>query len=129
MRGLTNVLLAIVVMGLGFWAYRENYRTQQALHQVRGLHDKIAGAHERLATLRAEWAYENRPDRLRELADMNFARLGLLPMVPESFGTVDAIPRVPLAAAPEAPPIIGAATGPITNPVATAAPLDKGEPQ
>ncbi|MBI1418587.1 MAG: cell division protein FtsL [Limimaricola sp.] len=128
MRGLTNVLLAIAVMGLGFWAYRENYRTQQVMHEVRDLHDKIANAHERLAMLRAEWAYENRPDRLRELADMNFARLGLLPMVPESFGTVDAVPRLPLAAAPETPPTNGAVTGPITNPVATAAPLGKGEP-
>ncbi|WP_165351918.1 cell division protein FtsL [Salipiger sp. IMCC34102] len=86
-RFLINLCIALAVMGLGTWAYQEHYRTQAVMKDVRGLQARIGDAHERLAILRAEWAYLNRPDRLRDLADLNFDRLGLLPMEPDSFGS------------------------------------------
>lgn len=89
MRGLMFVMSALAVIALAFWAYQENYRTQQAVKEVRSLHAQIGAAHARRAMLRAEWAYLNRPDRLRDLADLNFDRLGLLPFMPEAFGSVD----------------------------------------
>ncbi|SDE51148.1 cell division protein FtsL [Limimaricola pyoseonensis] len=88
MRGVIYVLVALGVVGLGFWAYQENYRTQQSLRDVRKLYSQIGAAHARLGMLNAEWAYLNRPDRLRDLADLNFDRLALLPMTPEAFGHV-----------------------------------------
>jgi len=91
MRGLFFVLAAFAVMALGFWAYQENYKTQAEIADVRGLHGEIGAAHERLGMLRAEWAYLNRPDRLADLADLNFDRLGLLPLMPDAFGRVDQI--------------------------------------
>ena len=91
MRGLFYVLAALAVIGLAFWAYQENYKTQSAIAEVRGLHGEIGAAHERLGMLRAEWAYLNRPDRLADLADLNFDRLGLLPLMPDAFGAVDQI--------------------------------------
>ena len=91
MRGLFYVLAALGVMGLAFWAYQENYKTQAAIAEVRDLHRDIGTAHERLGMLRAEWAYLNRPDRLADLADLNFDRLGLLPLMPDAFGRVDQI--------------------------------------
>ena len=91
MRGLMFVLTAFAVMGLAFWAYQENYKTQAAIADVRDLHRDIGAAHERLTVLNAEWAYLNRPDRLRELADLNFERLGLLPLRAEQFGRADQI--------------------------------------
>jgi len=99
MRGFLFVLSALGVMGLAFWAYHENYATQGALGQVRDLHAQIGDAHSRLRMLNAEWAYLNRPDRLRDLADLNFDRLGLLPMLPDAFGRVDqvAFPPAPLS--------------------------------
>lgn len=91
MRGFLFILAGLCVMGLAFWSYQENYKTRDAISEVRGLHSEIGAAHERLRMLQAEWAYLNRPDRLRDLADINFDRLGLLPLMPDSFGSVEQI--------------------------------------
>ena len=98
MRGLLYLLSALMVVGLGFWAYNENYATQESIREVRDLNRQIGEAHARLRMLNAEWAYLNRPDRLRDLADLNFDRLGLLPLMPDGFGRVDQViyPAMPL---------------------------------
>ena len=110
MRPLFLILSALAVMGLAFWAYRENYETQQAVRDVSNLQNEIADLREEL---RAEWAYLNRPDRLRELADINFDRLGLLPLAPRQFGRVDqvAFPPEPLAPINHAVDVVGALEG------------------
>lgn len=91
MRSIAYVLAALAVFGLAFWAYRENYATQRVLSETRQLQREIGAAQVRLSVLRAEWAYLNRPDRLRELANINFDRLGLLPLRPDQFGRVDEV--------------------------------------
>lgn len=91
MRALAYMLTFLGVIGLGFWAYSENYETQQALKDVARLNAEIADLREALSIQRAEWAYLNRPDRLRELSTINFDRLGLLPMQPEQFGSASQI--------------------------------------
>jgi hypothetical protein len=91
MRTILYILTVLGVVGLAFWAYRENYATQQSLAETEQLRKDIRASHARLAVLRAEWAYLNRPDRLRELADINFDNLGLLPIQPEQFGLVDQV--------------------------------------
>ncbi|WP_422074530.1 cell division protein FtsL [Tranquillimonas rosea] len=104
MRSFLYVLSALAVMGLAFWAYHENYKTQAALAEVERLQDDIAENRETLSILKAEWAYLNRPDRLRDLADLNFERLELMPLAPEQFGRVEEIaypaPPVPEALEP-----------------------------
>lgn len=110
MRPLLYVASALIVMALAFWAYRENYATQKALKEMAALQDEIAGLRESIATQRAEWAFLNRPDRLRELATLNFDRLGLLPMEPEQFGDGKSV-AFPVASAPL--DIAGAITGSI----------------
>ncbi|QBF31240.1 cell division protein FtsL [Thalassococcus sp. S3] len=91
MRPLLYILTALAVIGLAFWAYRENYATQQTLAETKRLQREIGQTQQRLTVLRAEWAYLNRPDRLRELANINFDRLGLLPLSAEQFGRVDEV--------------------------------------
>jgi hypothetical protein len=91
MRALVYLLTFASVIGLGFWAYTENYATQQALKDVSRLNAEIADLREALSIQRAEWAYLNRPDRLRELATINFDRLRLLPLEPEQFGVASQV--------------------------------------
>lgn len=91
MRSFFFVLTALLVMVLAVWAYRQNYETQARLRDVRDLRTEIADLRERASVLRAEWAYLNRPERLADLADLNFDRLGLLPLRPDHFGHIDQI--------------------------------------
>ncbi|MBC2837281.1 cell division protein FtsL [Paragemmobacter straminiformis] len=105
MRPVLYVLSFMLVMGLAFWAYRENYATQHQLKDMGKLQDEIASLREALTLQRAEWAYLNRPERLRDLATANFDRLGLLPLEAAQFG----------------------AAAEVTYPVASPAPGETGE--
>ncbi|MBN8632408.1 MAG: cell division protein FtsL [Rhodobacterales bacterium] len=100
MRPVLYVLSFLALIALGFWAYRENYATQAALKEVEGLQRQIVGLREALTVQRAEWAYLNRPDRLRELATANYDRLGLMPMEPSQFGAAAQV-AYPAAKLPE----------------------------
>ena len=96
MRSFLYIVTAMAVVGLAFWAYHENYKTQEALSETAKLHRDIGALRARVAVLNAEWAYLNRPDRLRDLADLNFERLQLLPLRSEQFGRVDQVAFPPL---------------------------------
>ncbi len=85
MRALLYAATVLMVMGLAFWAYRENYRTQAAIDDMNRVQNEIAGLREQLGVLRAEWAFLNRPERLRELVDLNFDRLRLVPVQADQF--------------------------------------------
>lgn len=91
MKSMIFGLIAVAVMGLAVWAYHQNYQTTAALNETEALQDEIAQLRVRVGVLRAEWAYLNRPDRLRDLADLNFDRLGLFPLGPEQFGQVNEV--------------------------------------
>lgn len=93
MKIFVYVAIFMMVIAQGFWAYTENYETQKSLNETKRLQTEIANSRARLGVLNAEWAYLNRPDRLRDLVDMNFDRLQLLPLRPEQFGQVAEVPR------------------------------------
>lgn len=103
MRALVYVCTILGLMGLAFWAYRENYATQRALRQLAALQSEIGDLREALAVQRAEWAYLNRPERLQDLAGLNFDRLQLLPMEPGQFQSVR---DVALPPPPEPAPLL-----------------------
>jgi hypothetical protein len=91
MRILIYAMTFLAVLALGFWAYRENYATQAASRDVTRLQSEIAALRDSIAIQRAEWAYLNRPDRLRELVNANFVQLGLEPMQPHQFGSIEEV--------------------------------------
>lgn len=91
MRSLLYLCTALAVIALAAWAYRENHLTQQAINERRALEREIVALTEALSVQRAEWAYLNRPDRLRELVDLNFERLRLVPITSAHFGEIGQI--------------------------------------
>lgn len=91
MRSLILMATFFGVMALVFWAYQENYKTQQEIAKVEVMQRDIGKSQARLNTLKAEWAYLNRPDRLRELAKINFEKLQLLPFSPDQYGRIDQV--------------------------------------
>jgi len=115
MRSFFYVISALAVIGLAFWSYQENYKTRASLKTVSNLQHEIGQARETMAVLRAEWAYLNRPERLRDLAELNYDRLGLLPLSPEQFGKIDQV-------AFPAPDL-----GPVNDPVNLSAELEQGQ--
>ena len=56
MRSLFYALTVAVVIAMAFWAYNENYKTQEAQARAEALQQEISDARERLRMLRAEWA-------------------------------------------------------------------------
>lgn len=99
MRALFYLLTAFGVIGLAIWAYDQNQQTQESMRDLRRLRAEIRSLTETLGVQRAEWAYLNRPQRLRELGELNFTRLGLLPLEGVRFGQIDEIPYPALLAA------------------------------
>jgi hypothetical protein len=77
---------AVLVVVCATWTYRVNYATQEALNRLADLRAEIAAEREALAVLHAEWAYLNRPDRLRALVTQHAEVLGLVDLTPEQFG-------------------------------------------
>ncbi len=106
MRLTMGIVMGLAVLLLAFWAYQENYRTRQALADARAIQAEIGRLQERRVVLRAEWAWLNRPERLRDLAELNYEKLGLGPMEPEHFGSLDQVaypPADPLPLQVDAP--------------------------
>ncbi|MFN4159869.1 MAG: cell division protein FtsL [Gemmobacter sp.] len=84
-RPLLYLTTIALLTALAFWAYRENYATQTALRRMAALDAEIRNLQQALSVQRAEWAYLNRPDRLRDLVGLNFERVPLLPLEPGQF--------------------------------------------
>ena len=91
MRSLLFIVTSLSLIGLAFWAYHENFLTQRMLTKTKGLQFEIVQSRARLRVLRAEWAYLNRPERLRDLAILNFDRLGLFSLSSDHFGRADQV--------------------------------------
>ena len=95
MRILLYLSASVLVVVCATWAYRVNYATQEALDRVADLRSQIADEREAISVLDAEWAYLNRPDRLKVLVAANAGTLGLAELTPAQFGDVAMVPFPP----------------------------------
>ena len=91
MRALIYAMAFVGLLGLGAWAYSENYDMRARESEVSDLQGQIGMLRDAISTQKAEWAYLNRPDRLRELVNLNFERLELMAMESAQLGTATAI--------------------------------------
>ena len=110
------------------WAYRVNYATQEAEDRLEALRVEIAREREAIAMLEAEWAFLNRPDRLRDLVEQHNDVLQLAPLSPEHFGEIDMIAFPP---EPEPEAVLETVAGddaPDAGPTAEPAPAQDPEP-
>jgi hypothetical protein len=95
MRILMYIMCSALVVAVAYWAYTENYTTQASSRRVDELHKQIADEKEAISIMNAEWAYLNRPERLADLADLNFQTLQLVPLAAQHFAELDTIPLPP----------------------------------
>lgn len=79
------VCIAVLAIGL----YLVKYTVQDVQRNVTSLKTQLANEKESLHLLNAEWAYLNRPDRLRQLADRH---LDLVPIDSRQIDKVSVLP-------------------------------------
>lgn len=101
MTRLGFALAMAAVVATASWAYGVNYRTKQVLARVDRLHAQIAAEREAVEVLRVEWAYLNRPERLRRLVALTNDRLGLAPIAPANLADIAELPFPPVEAEEE----------------------------
>ena len=95
MRIFIYIMCSALVLLVAYWAYTENYTTQMSIRRVNELHQQVANEKETISILNAEWAYLNRPERLQNLADLNFRHLNLVPLTAHHFAELNTIPLPP----------------------------------
>lgn len=97
MRSIIYSLAFFVTLGLCFWAYHQHYQTRATLREAKIMRTEIIALKDMLTLQRAEWAYLNRPDHLRQLATAYFERLQLLPLEAVQLKDISSIPFPPSA--------------------------------
>ena len=91
MRSLYYVLSCIMIAVFAAWSYNVNYATRNAAADIAALKISIDAEREKLAVLRAEWNYLNRPERLLRLAEANYEALQLVPLSADNLAAADQV--------------------------------------
>ncbi|MEO1775759.1 MAG: hypothetical protein AAFS07_12485 [Pseudomonadota bacterium] len=95
MNRLTFSAAVLGIVAIAAWAYSVNYKTAHALRTVERLRGQIAETREDVTVMEVEWAYLNRPERLRDLVETHHEDLALGDLAPEHFGDLPAVPFPP----------------------------------
>jgi cell division protein FtsL len=95
-----NILAVLALVGAAVYAYSIKYATVFSAEEIVKLKHEIKAKEDRIAMLRAEWAYLVRPERIQALADklLDLGPIGLAQIVkadalPAKAPRVDSIGR------------------------------------
>lgn len=89
---LLNIVVVVALIGSAAWVYKIKFEATLQAESVAKLRREISRERDTIATLRAEWAQLNRPDRLQELSQRH---LKLRPVEITQFDALDALPERP----------------------------------
>lgn len=92
MRHAFYIPSVVVMLALAFVNHWQTSQTRQIAREVKTLKGDVSHMRDELNLLAAEWAYLNRPERLRALVEMHAERLGLEPLTHDRIGAVHQIP-------------------------------------
>jgi hypothetical protein len=92
MKSFLYLLAGVLVVVAASWTYNVNYQVQAAEDRVASLQRQINRERSKIAVLGAEWAYLNRPERLRALAETYYDKLRLMPIDASHFAAIDDVP-------------------------------------
>ena len=95
MKNFLYLLAGVLVVFAASWTYKVNYQVQEAEDRVSALQREINRERSKIAVLGSEWAYLNRPERLRALAETYYPELGLTAIDAAHFGSIDEVPLPP----------------------------------
>jgi len=95
MKNFFYLLAGVVVVLAASWTYKVNYQVQEAEERVASLQREINRERSKIAVLGAEWAYLNRPERLRALAETYYTELRLMPIDASHFANISEVPLPP----------------------------------
>lgn len=116
-----TVLTALLAAGSGLYLYQAKHRTKLVDDQIRAVESEIQAARTRIGVLRAEWALENAPSRLADLASRY---LTLQPMKPaQAVRMANLASRLPPRFAPGAAPVLPEGTTPPAPPLIASEPF------
>jgi hypothetical protein len=88
----TALIWMVVIVGAAFLLYTVKYRVQALKTQVAETSHELETERESLHVVAAEWAYLNRPQRLKALAEKY---LGATDLTAGQVADVDAVPLAP----------------------------------
>lgn len=93
---ITSLIYLIGFTAGAFGLYMVKFSVENLQREVKSVEQQLAHEKESLHLLNAEWAYLNRPERLRGLADQHLALVPLDSRRIENASLMDALPPAAL---------------------------------
>ncbi|MBL4667362.1 MAG: hypothetical protein JKY04_08290, partial [Sneathiella sp.] len=90
MRWNLTIFISVVVIAVSYGLYQLSYEVQALEKDIRKVRSEISENEQAIQILKAEWAYQNRPEAIQELATKY---LPLLLIAPYQMATLYELPE------------------------------------